>query len=95
MERMFTTIFIFSFMLAFIACAGLQLQRMPEEGSADLALVLEKCTICHGLPHPKRHTVGEWDHMLKLMVDRMKEKDVSYTSDEMRKIQAYLHRNAR
>ncbi|SVC16269.1 uncharacterized protein METZ01_LOCUS269123, partial [marine metagenome] len=27
MERMFTTFFIFSFMLAFIACAGLQLQR--------------------------------------------------------------------
>ena len=94
-ERMFTAFFIFAFILAFTACAGLQLQRMPEEGSADLALIQEKCTICHGLPHPKRHTVGEWDHMLKLMVDRMKEKDVSYTSDEMRKIQAYLHRNAR
>jgi cytochrome c5 len=68
---------------------------MPEEGSAGLALVKQKCTVCHGLPHPKRHTANEWDHLLALMTERMKEKQVPYTSGEMQQIQSYLHRNAR
>jgi hypothetical protein len=68
---------------------------MPEEGSAGLELVKLKCKVCHGLPHPKRHTAHEWDHLLVLMTKRMKEKQIPYTSGEMQQIQSYLHRNAR
>jgi len=78
-----------------LSCASVSHQSMPEEGSAGLALVKQKCTVCHGLPHPKRHTANEWDHLLALMTERMKEKQVPYTSGEMQQIQSYLHRNAR
>ena len=78
-----------------LSCASVPRQSMPEEGSAGLALVKQKCTVCHGLPHPKRHTAHEWDHLLVLMAERMKEKQIPYTSDEMQQIQSYLHRNAR
>ena len=80
-----------------LSCASVshQSQSMPEEGSSGLALVKQKCTVCHGLPHPRRHTAHEWDQLLVLMTERMKEKQISYTSDEMQQIQSYLHRNAR
>ena len=78
-----------------LSCASLSHQSMPEEGSAELALVKQKCTSCHGLPHPKRHTANEWDHLLVLMTERMKERQIPYTFNEMQQIKSYLHRNAR
>ena len=68
---------------------------MPEEGSTELGLLKKKCTICHGLPHPKRHTANEWDHLLILMTERMREKQVPHTPEEIRQIKSYLQRNAR
>jgi hypothetical protein len=68
---------------------------MPEEGSTELGLLKKKCTICHGLPHPKRHTAREWDNLLIMMTERMNEKNISYTSVEMTQIKSYLQRNAR
>ena len=82
-------------MLEQLSCASISHQSMPEEGSNELELVKEKCTLCHGLPHPKRHTANEWDHLLVLMMERMKERRISYTSQEMQQIKSYLHRNAR
>ena len=78
-----------------LSCASVPDQSMPEEGSAGLELVKQKCKVCHGLPHPKRHTADEWDHLLVLMTKRMKEKQILYTSEEMQQIRSYLHRNAR
>lgn len=82
-------------MLDQLSCAAISHQSMPEEGSAELELVKQKCTPCHGLPHPKRHTVSEWNHLLVLMTERMKERQIPYTFDEMQQIKLYLHRNAR
>jgi len=82
-------------MLDQLSCASLSHQSMPEEGSAELELVKKKCTLCHGLPHPKRHTADEWDYLLVLMTERMKERKISYTFDEIVRIKSYLHRNAR
>ena len=59
------------------------------------ALMKKKCNLCHGLPHPKRHTRVEWDNLLILMAERMKERKVSFTSQEMNEIKSYLHKNAR
>ena len=78
-----------------LSCAQLAHQSMPEEGTADLEILKQKCTACHGLPHPKRHTANEWDHLLVLMMERMKERRISYTSQEMQQIKSYLRRNAR
>ena len=82
-------------MLEQLSCASISHQSMPEEGSVELELIKQKCTPCHGLPHPKRHTANEWDHLLILMTERMKERQISYTFDEMQQIKSYLHRNAR
>jgi hypothetical protein len=78
-----------------LSCASTSHQSMPEEGSSQLQLVKQKCTPCHGLPHPKRHTANEWDYLLVLMMERMKERQIPYTSEEMKQIKSYLHRNAR
>ena len=53
---------------------------MPEEGSTGLDIMRQKCKLCHGLPHPRRHTAFEWDHLLTLMAKRMEEKHISFTS---------------
>jgi len=82
-------------MLDLLSCASISHQSMPEEGSSELKLVKQKCTPCHGLPHPKRHTANEWDHLLVLMMERMKERQILYTPDEMQLIKSYFYRNAR
>lgn len=68
---------------------------LPEEGSPDVALFRNKCTVCHSWPHPKRHNVREWNHYLKIMETHMKNRGVPYEPQEMEIIRAYLHRNAR
>ena len=65
-----------------LSCSSLTHQSMPEEDSVELELVKKKCTLCHGLPHPRRHSPDEWDHLLALMMERMKERKISYTSDD-------------
>jgi hypothetical protein len=93
--RLLVKILCFALFLGIESCASVSHQSMPEEGSAQLSLLKQKCTLCHGLPHPKRHTANEWDHLLVLMTERMNEKNISYTSEEMTQIKSYLQRNAR
>ena len=77
------------------SCASVSDQNMPEEDSAELVLVKKKCTICHGLPHPKRHTASQWDPLLVWMTEIMTERKITYTADEINQIKSYLQRNAR
>ena len=93
--RLLTKILCFALFLGIASCASVTQQSMPEEGSTELGLLKNKCTICHGLPHPKRHTASEWDNLLIMMAERMNEKNISYTSEEMTQIKSYLQRNAR
>ena len=93
--RLLTKILCFALFLGIASCASVLHQSMPEEGSAELGLLKKKCTICHGLPHPKRHTASEWDNLLIMMTERMREKQVPHTPEEIRQIKSYLQRNAR
>ena len=93
--RLLTQILFFALFLGIASCASVSHQSMPEEGSTELGLLKKKCTICHGLPHPKRHTASEWGNLLTMMTERMNEKNISYTSVEMNQIKSYLQRNAR
>jgi len=68
---------------------------IPEEGTPGAQVFKSKCTLCHGWPHPRRHSVGEWDHYLTLMQKHMVDRGVSFTSEEIESIREYLHRNAR
>ncbi len=68
---------------------------LPEEGSPDVALFRNKCTVCHSWPHPGRHSVHEWNHYLNLMETHMKNRGLTFESEDKETIRAYLHRNAR
>jgi len=48
------------------ACAARQ-TPIPDPGSGAAKLFAEKCGVCHSLPHPKRHTATQWEHMMSVM----------------------------
>jgi hypothetical protein len=85
--------FIVAFISFFVGCAGGQ--RLPEEGTPEAELYRQKCTVCHGLPSPKRHTKIEWTHYLSLMEYHMKNRGVLFPEDEKAMIHNYLQRNSR
>ena len=90
------SLFLFiALILGITSCAAGLHQTMPEENSPELKLLKKNCTICHGLPHPKRHTSEQWEHLLVFMKEIMTERRVSYSEKELRQIQSYLQRNAR
>ncbi len=79
--------------LFLMACAGTQ--TIPEPESPGAKLYQKRCTQCHGLPGPTRHTPEQWDHLLVLMESFMREKGTDFPAQEKELIQDYLHRNAR
>ncbi len=79
--------------LLLIACAGTQ--TIPEPESPGARLFKERCTKCHGLPGPKRHTPEQWEGFLVMMEKFMLEKGIKFLPHEKKLIQGYLYRNAR
>ena len=86
---------LFLSLLGINSCASGSHQTMPEEDSAELRLLKKRCTLCHGLPHPKRHTADQWEHLLVFMKEIMIERNVTYSEKEFKQIRSYLKRNAR
>jgi hypothetical protein len=78
--------------LVSFSCAGMQ---VPEPESQGAQVYSKKCSMCHGLPHPSRHSRIEWDHYLGLMKSNMDKKGVPYSVQEMQTIRTYLHRFAK
>ncbi len=78
--------------LVSFSCAGMQI---PDSESQGARLYSKKCSMCHGLPHPSRHSRIEWDHYLELMKGNMDKKGVPYNAQEMKTIRTYLHRFAK
>ncbi|MBC8286614.1 MAG: cytochrome c [Nitrospinae bacterium] len=68
---------------------------MPEPESPGARLYQERCTRCHGLPSPKRHTSEQWGHLLVMMEDFMLEKNIDFPVQEKEMIRDYLYRNAK
>lgn len=79
--------------LFLIACAGTQ--TIPDPESPGARLYKERCTKCHGLPGPQRHTPEQWNHLLGMMDGFMEQKGIEFPAEERKLIQDYLHRNAR
>jgi hypothetical protein len=75
-----------------VGCSGVQ--TLPEEATADAKLYRQKCTLCHGLPSPSRHTRLEWKHYLILMESHMENRGIAFPDEEKTIIQGYLDRNA-
>ena len=93
--RFLSQMLCFTLIFGITSCASVSHQNMPEENSAELILMKKKCTICHGLPHPKRHTAGQWEPLIAWMTEIMTERKVTYTANEINQIKSYLQRNAR
>ncbi len=69
---------------------------IPEPDSAAAQLYTSKCGACHALPHPKRNSYPEWQHLLTLMQRRMAERGMpALTREEEKTLLEYLQRHAR
>ncbi len=76
-------------------CAGSP-TPIPDANSSAAVLYAEKCGACHAVPHPKRHTTAQWQHMLARMEERMAEIGMTALSTEEREtLLSYLQNNAR
>lgn len=70
--------------------------RLPDAESDGARLYVEQCSVCHAVPHPKRHRADEWPHYVELMEKRMAQRDKTPLSDEDRSmILEYLTQHAR
>lgn len=54
------------------------------------------CSACHALPHPKRHSYPEWQTLVAVMEQRMRERGMQPLDEQQRsEILAYLRHNSR
>ncbi|MDH3979852.1 MAG: hypothetical protein OEU91_04985 [Gammaproteobacteria bacterium] len=82
------------------ACAGSggrsAAGAIPDAGSPGAQAFLNRCSICHAVPHPARHVYSGWLSLVPLMEQRMAERGVGPLSGEERSmILAYLKEYAR
>jgi hypothetical protein len=92
--------FLFLFIVLLSACnadSGAPHQlSLPEEGNSDEALYQQRCHDCHVPPLPQSRMAVAWP----AIVERMQSHRITtglrpLTRDEMRRIKAYLQRNAK
>ncbi len=86
---------ILTIILLFYGCT-MRPTPIPEPDSDTARLYREKCGMCHAVPHPKRHTYEQWQHMLSVM-ERHAERGgmVLLTDEEKRMLLDYLKRHSR
>jgi len=73
-----------------------QTPPLPEAGSLDEVLFKQRCHDCHMPPLPRNHPAADWP----AIVDRMQSHRLTtglkpLTGKELRRIKAYLQRNAK
>ncbi len=86
---------VFTFVAFMISCAG-QMTPIPGMESNDAKLYSDKCSSCHSLPHPKRHTFKQWEHIVAAMEKEVKHKEMPpLTKNETSAILNYLKKYAR
>ncbi len=86
-----------------ILCAALSLTAcatsgtpLPDSSTKAARTYRAKCSTCHSVPHPARHTREQWPPLIALMERRMAERRMPGLSEEDRAvILDYLKRNAR
>ena len=88
-------ILIFFVLVLIYGCAG-RPTPIPEASSPEGELFSTRCGMCHSVPHPKRHTFKEWEHIIGVMDKEMKHRKMEpLADDEKTAILRYLERNAR
>ncbi len=70
--------------------------NLPSPESQGATLFKVRCSQCHGLPDPERHTVKEWPAIVEKMRGYMQVMDKKViTKEEEKEIVGFLERNAR
>jgi len=70
--------------------------KIPDAESDGAQHFIERCSACHAVPHPKRHSADEWPHYVALMEKRMAQRGKTPLSDAARSlILEYLIQHAR
>jgi hypothetical protein len=84
------------FILAVVTgCAG-RPTPIPEPDSPDAKLYVARCAPCHSVPHPKRHTYEQWEHIIWVMEKEIVHKRMAPLSmDEKAAILGYLKSHSR
>ncbi len=81
---------------SFIAACAARQTPIPDPGSGAAKLFADKCGVCHSLPHPKRHTANQWEHMVTVMDKERDHRGVKPLSDDERvMILEYLKKHSR
>lgn len=79
--------------LALVATAACS-QPLPEEGSADARLYVDRCGRCHAVYMPGMLTSAMWEAMVGRMEGEMKRRGRPLDPVDRERILAYLQRNA-
>lgn len=82
-------------MIFIVGCVAERPTPIPDTGSPAAKLYVEKCGPCHSVPHPKRHTLEEWEHIIKVMKERMESKGMTFTPEEKEVVMGYLKAHSR
>jgi hypothetical protein len=87
-------------LLLLSACAGnggrSAAASIPDAGSPEAQTFVNRCSLCHAVPHPARHDYSGWRYLVPLMEKRMAERGVAPLSGEERAlILSYLEQHAR
>jgi hypothetical protein len=88
------SIFLTSILLL-VGCSAGRPTPIPDTDSQEARLYIEKCAPCHSVPHPKRHTFAEWEHIIVVMKERMESKGMSFTPEEQKIVLGYLKEHSK
>jgi len=69
---------------------------LPDRDSVAAQTFVSRCSACHAIPHPGRHTYQGWSYLVPLMERRMAERNMApLTAEDRQLILTYLQENAR
>ncbi len=86
---------ILAIILLFYGCT-MRPTPIPDAQSSAAKLYREKCGMCHAVPHPKRHTFEQWQHMLTVMEKHAEKGSMVLLTDEEKKVLLeYLKKHSR
>jgi cytochrome c5 len=86
---------LFAVILVAASCAARQ-TPIPNAESEGAKLFASRCSRCHSLPHPKRHSFAEWEWIVARMEGRIANGlKTAMAEDKKAEILKYLKENSR
>lgn len=91
----YTGLILFIICIMLFGCMG-RPTPIPDMGSDEAGLYSSRCGACHSVPHPKRHTARQWEHIIGVMEKELSHRNMpALTAEEKETILDYLKRHSR